>query len=183
MSRSKDKGTKWETALAAALMAHGAPSAERRTLQGAGDRGDLSGVPGVVFEAKAEARQDLAGWTAELLAEMANDGSDIGLVWAKRVGKASALDGYMIVPPIVGLRLLARAGYLDPEDRWTGTVDTAGAAQALLDARAVDLANAYHWATAPDCDANVCPGVLECRYAEDVSLVGFRAVADGEARP
>lgn len=118
MSRSKDKGTRWESALVEALRRHGAPGAERRALAGVADKGDLAGVVGVVIEAKAENRHDLPGWLRELVAEMNNDGADIGLVWAKAVGKTSPLDGYVILPPIVALRLLSRAGYLDPETTW-----------------------------------------------------------------
>lgn len=137
MSRSKDKGTAWETETVRVLRDHGAPGAERRALHGNADRGDIAGVVGVVIEDKAEAHQDLAGWLRELLAEMANDGADIGLVWAKRVGKAGGLDGYMVLPPIVGLRLLARAGYLAPETDWKPAETVAPPATPQVDLEAV----------------------------------------------
>lgn len=181
MSKSKDKGTAWETETVRVLQRHGAPFAERRALHGITDRGDITGLSGVVIEDKAEARQNIPGWLAELQAEMTNDGADLGLVWAKRVGRTSALDGYMILPPIVGLRLLAQAGYLDPEDLWQVTKEAAAqdadGRQALLDAQAVELATTYHLTVGP-CTPDNCPGVLECTYAERLSLAGFRALAE-----
>ncbi len=152
MSRSKDKGTAWETETVRVLRDHGAPGAERRALHGNADRGDIAGVVGVVIEDKAEAHQDLAGWTRELLAEMANDGADIGLVWAKRVGKTSALDGYMILPPIVGLRLLARAGSLAPETDWKPAETVEPPAPAQLD---LDAVKAEFLALCGSCDAGL----------------------------
>lgn len=181
MSRSKDKGTAWETETVRVLRQHGAPQAERRALHGVADRGDVAGIVGVVIEDKAEAHQDLAGWTAELVAEMTNDGADIGLVWAKRVGRTAGLDGYVLMPPIVALRLLARAGYTQPEPEWLVGVDHEQLDQAALDALALELASQYHWATSP-CSSNNCPGVTECCYAETIALDGFRAVAESLER-
>ncbi|MFE7659660.1 hypothetical protein [Streptomyces celluloflavus] len=107
MSAAKRKGTAWESAIVRALREHGHPHAERRALGGAADRGDVAGLPGVVIEAKASTHLELASWIAELDAEMANDGADLGAVWHKRRGKSSPLDGYVTMPGHVFLRLLA----------------------------------------------------------------------------
>lgn len=107
MSAAKRKGTAWESAIVRALREHGHPHAERRALGGAQDRGDIAGLPGVVIEAKAAQRLDLAGWTREVEAEMHNDGADIGAIWHKRRGKTSPLDGYVTMPGHVFIRLLA----------------------------------------------------------------------------
>jgi hypothetical protein len=40
------------------------------------------------------------------------------------------------------------------------------------------LANLYHWAQHPGCDASNCPGADECCYAESISYDGIKAVAD-----
>lgn len=112
MSASKRKGTSWEAALVAYLREHGAPHAERRALGGAKDRGDIAGIPGVVIEAKSAARLELAGWLAEAEAERANDGADLGVVWAKRKGKGSPADGYAVMDGATLVRLLRAAGYL-----------------------------------------------------------------------
>jgi hypothetical protein len=112
VNRNKIKGTRWETAIVEHLRVNGAPHAERRALAGNADRGDIAGLPSVVIEAKSEARQDLPGWLREAEAERLNDRAEVGLVWAKRVGKAKAEDGYIIMTVPVLLRLLRSAGYL-----------------------------------------------------------------------
>lgn len=112
MSASRDKGTKWETALVRYLRDNGAPHAERRALRGGRDCGDLSGIPGVVVEAKNAARVELAAWIDEAEAERVNDGADIGLVWMKRRGKTSPGDGFVVMTGANLVRLLAAAGYI-----------------------------------------------------------------------
>lgn len=112
VNRSKIKGTCWESEGVRVLHEEGATGAERRALAGILDRGDIAGLPGVVIEMKAERPYDLAGWIAEVEAERRNDGSDVGFVWAKRIGKTSGRDGYFIMVPEVGFHLLRAAGYL-----------------------------------------------------------------------
>jgi hypothetical protein len=112
---SKRKGTTYESECVDVLRTHGAPHAERRTLGGAHDRGDIAGVPGVVFECKAEAKLDLPGYLREAEKERGNDKADVAVVWIKKRGKTSALDGYMVMTPRDGLYLLRQAGYLQGE--------------------------------------------------------------------
>jgi hypothetical protein len=112
VSRSRAKGTAWESAIVDYLRANGAPHAERRAMNGAKDRGDLAGLPGVVCEAKSAARLELGSWLAEAEAERDNDGAAIGFVWAKRRGKTSAGDGYVIMSGATLVALLKSAGYI-----------------------------------------------------------------------
>jgi hypothetical protein len=112
VNRAKRKGTGWETTLVEFLRANGAPHAERRAQGGTKDRGDIAGIPGLVIEAKAEKAVNLAGWIAEAEVERVNDGSDVAVVWAKRVRKAGAADGYIVMTPECLVRLLVEAGYL-----------------------------------------------------------------------
>jgi len=86
VSRSKNKGTAAETAVVRFLRAAGFTQAERRTLSGAQDRGDIAGVPGVVIEVKNCARQELPAWVAEAELERDNDRASLGVVWHKRRG-------------------------------------------------------------------------------------------------
>jgi hypothetical protein len=66
---------------------HGFPLAERRTLTGAYDKGDVSGVPARVFEVKNVRRDCLPGWVDEAVIEAQNVSSTtIGMVVHKRVG-------------------------------------------------------------------------------------------------
>jgi hypothetical protein len=95
MSRSKAKGTAAETAVVRFLHAAGFTQAERRTLGGAQDRGDIAGVPGVVIEVKNCARQELPAWVAEAELERDNDRAGLGVVWHKRRGKADPGDWFV----------------------------------------------------------------------------------------
>lgn len=119
MSRSRTKGTAWESAVVAFLREHGAPYAERRAANGAKDRGDVAGIPGVVIEAKSAARTELGLWLAEAETERANDGAALAVVWHKRRGKTSAGEGYVTMTGAALVHLLAAAGYIQdsPQDR------------------------------------------------------------------
>jgi hypothetical protein len=105
VTRSKALGTQWETAIVRCLNEHGWPRVERRTLAGANDKGDIAGLP-VVVEAKNAARLDLAGWVREANIEARNAGVRVGVVWAKRRGKASPLDGYVVMDGRTFMRVL-----------------------------------------------------------------------------
>lgn len=111
MSASKAKGTKWETAIVRWLADNGFPHAERRTLSGIHDKGDINAAPGLVIEAKNQARHSWAEWLDEALTEAHNAGDAIGLVWAHRRGKASPGDGYVVMDGATATRLLRMAGY------------------------------------------------------------------------
>lgn len=97
MSAAKDRGTRWESEIVAFLASEGFTYVERRALNGNRDRGDIAGIPGVVIEAKSQNRISLAEWVDETVAETANDGAWLGVTWAKRKGKSSAGDGYVIL--------------------------------------------------------------------------------------
>ena len=111
MSASKAKGTRFETAVAEFLRDAGFPHAERRALNGSKDKGDLTGIPDVVIEAKNQNRQSLAEWLDEALAERDNADASIGAVWFKRRGKGSPGDGYVLLDGHTFARLLRDAGY------------------------------------------------------------------------
>jgi hypothetical protein len=111
MSAAKKKGTAWESAIVQFLRANGVTHAERRSLGGTLDRGDIAGIPGIVIEAKSGALH-LAAWVAEAETERANDGAKHGIVWAKRAGKTSPADGYAIMTGATLVALLAEAGYI-----------------------------------------------------------------------
>lgn len=114
MSKNKARGTKHETNVVNYLRANGFPHAERRTLSGAKDRGDINAAADLVIECKSQARHSLAEWVDEANAEGVNAGADIALVWAHRRGKGSAGDGYVILDGATATRLLRLAGYGDP---------------------------------------------------------------------
>jgi hypothetical protein len=115
VSKQRAKGTAWETAIVKALRDNGFPYAERRALHGTYDLGDITGIPGVVIEAKNAARHEIASWLDEAETEKANAKADVGAVWFKRKGKASAEDGFVLMTGTQFMALLRDAIYVqDP---------------------------------------------------------------------
>lgn len=95
VNRSKAKGTSAETAVVRFLQTIGFPYAERRTLNGTHDRGDIAGIPSVVIEVKNCAKTELAAWIAEAETERDNDHATLGVVWHKRRGKTNPADWFV----------------------------------------------------------------------------------------
>lgn len=116
MSRSKQKGTRWESAIVDYLIGHGFLYAERRTLSGAQDRGDIAGVPGWVLEAKNCSAASLGAWMDEATVEQANAGAAYSAVWHHRRGKSSPADGFVTMTGAAFVRLIRQAGYGTPEE-------------------------------------------------------------------
>jgi hypothetical protein len=86
MSRSKQKGTTFETSLLPVLREY-YPGTERRALSGAKDKGDFI-LPGAPFalEAKNVKAMSLGSWVDEAEVEAANLGVRYGVVAHKRRG-------------------------------------------------------------------------------------------------
>jgi hypothetical protein len=109
MSASKAKGTKWESEIVRALREMGFVQAERRAGNGVHDRGDITGIPGLVIEAKNHNRTELAEWVKEAVAERDNAGARYGVVWHHRRGHSRAEDGFVTMTGGTFLLLLADA--------------------------------------------------------------------------
>ncbi|MEV5629158.1 hypothetical protein [Micromonospora tulbaghiae] len=92
MNKPRQIGTRSETAVVRYLTANGFPHAERRSLRGALDAGDVTGCPGICIEVKggeaAKGASDLtiAAWMQELAAEVVNARADVGLLVVQRRG-------------------------------------------------------------------------------------------------
>jgi predicted lipoprotein len=93
---SKRKGTVWETQVVEFLKSHGFPYAERRALCGTSDKGDVSGVPGVMLECKNEAKVTLGAYADEVKVQTANAGASIGVAVVKRRNRGPA-DAYVVM--------------------------------------------------------------------------------------
>ena len=78
------KGSSWEKVICDYLNVMGWPYAERRVKRGSNDAGDVGGIPGVVIEAKAVQKIDLAGFMDEVRVEKANAKAQIGACVIKR---------------------------------------------------------------------------------------------------
>lgn len=80
MSKARAKGTYAENRVRDYLKEAGFPYCERLALHGSKDIGDLTGVPGMVWEIKNEKRITLAGYMDELVAEKHNAHLNHGVV-------------------------------------------------------------------------------------------------------
>jgi|SRR5665213_111930 len=93
---NKAKGTAWESAVVEYLRTHGHRHAERRALSGNTDKGDVTGMPGVVIECKNERTTTLATYMDEVAVEMTNADAPIGVAAVKRRNRPAA-DAYVVM--------------------------------------------------------------------------------------
>ena len=98
MSKSKQKGTLAETAVADFLK-QTFPAAERRTLSGANDKGDIAGVPNCVIEVKNQRTYKIQEWMRETEIERVNAGTDLGVLVIKPngVGVSRVKDWFAVI--------------------------------------------------------------------------------------
>lgn len=92
---SKDKGTKFETAIARYMTANGV-QAERCALHGSGDVGDLRAVASgrvIAVECKDRKRIELGKWFDECESEGRNAGADMAVLVVHRAGCGPAKTG------------------------------------------------------------------------------------------
>lgn len=108
---AKRKGVQTETAFVGYLT-RWVPHCERRRLAGVADRGDITGMPGFVWEIKSGARVDIAGWLDELHTEMRNDRSDMGAVVVRPKGQPDPERWWAVMPLPLLMRLLEQAGWV-----------------------------------------------------------------------
>ena len=106
MSAARAKGTAWETAIVNYLIGEGFVMAERRALAGALDKGDITGIPGVVIEAKNCKTINLAQFVDEANVEAINANADVGVAWVKRRGKTSPAEAYVVMSGTTFIELL-----------------------------------------------------------------------------
>jgi Holliday junction resolvase len=107
---NKSKGNAAERAVVQYLRDNGYPFAGRMRSGWADDKGDIDGVPDTCVEVKAEKRISLAGYMAELEAEMANACTGTGVVIVKRRGTVSVSNWYAVAPVHVWIELLKESG-------------------------------------------------------------------------
>jgi len=96
MNKNKRKGTAAETAFVKWMNENGFPLVERRALNGTRDRGDVSGLVGVVIEIKSGSRLSIPEWMKETLQEQINDGASEGYLIIKPKGKGKVEQWWVI---------------------------------------------------------------------------------------
>lgn len=84
MGSNKDKGTRAETAVVRLARESGFPYAERRALTGGKDRGDITGIPGVVIQVKDVEKPSVGKWQEDTLEQKANDDADTCILVVKK---------------------------------------------------------------------------------------------------
>ena len=95
-NRPKQIGTAGETAVARAARAHGFPHADRLTLTGHLDRGDVGLCPGIILEVKSGKTAELAShtlvesWLADTEVERHHAGAEHAFLVTKRSGVGAA---------------------------------------------------------------------------------------------
>lgn len=109
MSKSKARGTRFESDVVGYLREHGFPYAERRAQSGNRDRGDITGIPGWCMELKATNRIDLGEFMAEAEIEARNANcEDFALIVKRRM--KSVGESYAVVPLRLLVELMAYDG-------------------------------------------------------------------------
>jgi Holliday junction resolvase len=111
VNKKKAKGTAAETAVVKYLKENGFVNVERRTLQGQYDKGDISGIDGLVIEVKDHKTMTLGQWVEELKVEIENADAQTGAVIHKRRGKGDVGEWYATMPVWIYLELLRELGY------------------------------------------------------------------------
>lgn len=111
MSKQRQKGTSFETAVVNWLKTNGFPYAERRALHGTNDKGDITGTGPLVWECKNHKSLSLSEWIIETEEERQNADADYGILVAKRRGYGDPADQYAILPLTRLVALLKAAGY------------------------------------------------------------------------
>ena len=111
MSKERAKGTSFETFVVNFLKQF-YPFAERRTLHGIYDKGDITGTdPRLVWECKNQKILNFSTWLHEAETERVNAGAELGIVVAKRRGYGNPSDQYAVLRLEDLLTLLKKAGY------------------------------------------------------------------------
>lgn len=110
-NRSKQKGTAAETRVVDYLREQGWKFAERRALAGNLDKGDITGLGPVAIEVKDCRTLTFGPWLEEAKVETINARADVGFVWAKRRGKGSPADWFVVCDGETMVKLLKAAGY------------------------------------------------------------------------
>jgi hypothetical protein len=107
-NRPKATGTATETATVRYLIANGFPLAERRSMKGLLDQGDITGTPGICWEVKGGAAAKGASdgqvqlWLHETETERENARADIGVLVMSRAGIAARSAGRWWAVLLVG---------------------------------------------------------------------------------
>jgi hypothetical protein len=110
-NRMKQKGDRFERAVVAAMRVNGFPHVERTRAGWDDDRGDVTGAPGLVVQAKDVAAKSWGPWLQSLQAQVVNARADHGVLVVKRRGDSDAGSALAVMRFDHWLRLARAAGY------------------------------------------------------------------------
>jgi hypothetical protein len=169
--RARQAGTRFESSIAIALAeALDDDRVERRSRNGAKDRGDIAGVrlngQRVVIECKDVATLALPKWTTEARTEAGNDGALVGVVVHKRRGITDTMQQWvsMTLADLVAI-LTGRAGRPMTALTYENLVAAIGTAPSLPGARCKNRGHLFDPA-APNED----PDTTSARHAQALGL-------------
>jgi len=116
VNKPREKGTMAESAVVGYLRNNGFPYAERRSLKGSLDQGDVTGTPGLCWEVKyANGGLRLGTWMGETALETLNAGAEHGILVVKpsTLGAKSVPWWYAVMPAMEHEKLLFQAGLIN----------------------------------------------------------------------
>jgi hypothetical protein len=145
VNKPKARGTAAESAVVKYLNENGFRYAERLALQGGKDRGDITGIPGVVIEVKAVQEYAFNQWLTEARVERDNAGADFGLVVAKPrlVGTTKTGQWYALMYAFDYLALVSQASKNSKKDIPVWKKDMSGSSISTVIGRELKLAQAH----------------------------------------
>jgi hypothetical protein len=113
VNKPRNKGTAAETAVVGYLQEHGWLHAERRSLHGQLDKGDITGTPGLAWEVKAGVSLKIGQWLVEAGIERLNASADHGILVVKPsgLGVKSVEQWYAVMINADFIRLKALADF------------------------------------------------------------------------
>lgn len=124
VNKPRQKGTSAETAVVSFLRPNGFPHAERRSLKGSQDWGDITGCPGLVWEVKyANGGIRMAEWMQQTQVEKTNASAEHGILVMKPEGLGNTRTGQwptvMLKPDFLAVRNAATM-FMAVDGPWHG---------------------------------------------------------------
>jgi hypothetical protein len=110
-AHSRNKGARFEVAVANWLKTNGVTHAERRGVH-TDDRGDIDGLPGVIIECKNVEQMSLGSWLDQANNARRHIGADLVVVVHKRRGKPDVEQAFFTMPADSWITLMTEAGRL-----------------------------------------------------------------------
>jgi hypothetical protein len=114
MNPQKQKGDRWELAVAKAMRLLGFPHAERTRAGWDDDKGDINAAPGLVIQAKDAKDKRWVPWLRELAAQKRHAGAAHAVLVVKQAGQPDPREALAVMRFEDWTALVRAAGYGQP---------------------------------------------------------------------